>query len=77
MRKADATKPSPSWKRLLGNIRKTGLPGRASESVFFKLNDMTRAEQAMHQASDLAHQPRVTEQWRQLRARMGLSPASQ
>jgi protein O-mannosyl-transferase len=44
---------------------------------FFKLNDMTRAEQAMHQASDLAHQPRVTEQWQQLRARMGLSPASQ
>jgi hypothetical protein len=43
---------------------------------FFKLNDMTRAEKAMHQASDLAHQPRVTEQWQQLRARMGLSPAS-
>ncbi len=43
---------------------------------YFKLNDMTRAEQAMHQASDLAHQPRVTEQWQQLRARMGLSPAS-
>jgi hypothetical protein len=44
---------------------------------FFKLNDMTRAEQALHQASDLAHQPRVTEQWQELRARMGLSPASQ
>jgi hypothetical protein len=44
---------------------------------FFKLNDMTRAEQALHQASDLSHQPRVTEQWQQLRARMGLSPAAQ
>jgi tetratricopeptide (TPR) repeat protein len=42
---------------------------------FFKLNDMAKAEQSMHRASDLAHQPRVTEQWHQLRARMGLSPA--
>ena len=42
---------------------------------FFKLNDMAKAEQSMHRASDLAHQPRVTEQWQQLRARMGLSPA--
>ncbi len=44
---------------------------------FFKLNDLTRAEQALHEASDLSHQPRVTEQWQQLRARMGLKPASQ
>ena len=42
---------------------------------FFKLNDMAKAEQSLHRASDLSHQPRVTEQWQQLRARMGLSPA--
>ncbi len=42
---------------------------------FFKLNDMPRAEQSLHQASDLSHLPRVTEQWQQLRARMGLSAA--
>ena len=42
---------------------------------FFKLNDMPKAEQSMHRASDLSHQPRVTEQWQQLRARMGLNPA--
>jgi len=43
---------------------------------FFKLNDMQKAEQSLHRASDLAHEPRVTEQWQQLRARMGLSPGS-
>jgi fumarate reductase subunit D len=42
---------------------------------FFKLNDLPKAEQSLHRASDLSHQPRVTEQWQQLRARMGLSPA--
>jgi protein O-mannosyl-transferase len=42
---------------------------------FFKLNDLRKAEQSLHRASDLSHQPRVTEQWQQLRARMGLSPA--
>ena len=42
---------------------------------FFKGNDMPKAEQSLHRASDLSHEPRVTEQWQQLRARMGLSPA--
>jgi protein O-mannosyl-transferase len=44
---------------------------------FVKINDMTRAEQALHQASDLSHQPRVTEMWQELRAKMGLTPPPQ
>jgi protein O-mannosyl-transferase len=40
---------------------------------YFKLNDLPKAEQSLHRASDLAHQPRVTEQWHELRSRMGLS----
>ena len=43
---------------------------------FFKLNDMQKAEQSLHRASDLSHESRVTEQWQQLRARMGLSASS-
>jgi tetratricopeptide (TPR) repeat protein len=42
---------------------------------FFKLNALPKAEQSLHRAPDLSHQPRVTEQWQQLRTRMGLSPS--
>jgi protein O-mannosyl-transferase len=38
----------------------------------FKLNDLKGAEQSLRRASDLSHESRVTEQWQQLRARMGL-----
>jgi tetratricopeptide (TPR) repeat protein len=41
----------------------------------FKLNDLTGAEQSLHRASELSHEPRVTEQWQQLRAKMGLPSA--
>jgi hypothetical protein len=38
----------------------------------FKLNDLPGAEQSLRRASELSHEPRVTEQWQQLRAKMGL-----
>jgi protein O-mannosyl-transferase len=38
----------------------------------FKQNDLQGAEQSLRRASDLSHEPRVTEQWQQLRTRMGL-----
>jgi len=41
----------------------------------FKLNDLPGAEQSLRRASELSHEPRVTEQWQQLRAKMGLPPA--
>jgi hypothetical protein len=41
----------------------------------FKLNDLRGAEQSLHRASELSHEPRVTEQWQQLRAKMGLPSA--
>jgi len=42
---------------------------------FFKLNNLPAAEESLHRASELAHEPRVTEAWQQLRARMGLNSA--
>jgi tetratricopeptide (TPR) repeat protein len=41
----------------------------------FKLDDLPGAEQSLHRASDLSHEPRVTEQWQQLRSKMGLPAA--
>ena len=41
----------------------------------FKLNDLPRAEQSLRRAAELSHEPRVTEEWQQVRARMGLASA--
>ena len=41
----------------------------------FKLNDLPRAERSLRRASELSHEPRVTEEWQQVRARMGLTSA--
>jgi protein O-mannosyl-transferase len=38
-----------------------------------QLNDLVRAEDALHHAADLSREPRVAQQWRQLRERMGLT----
>ncbi|MGD1079873.1 MAG: tetratricopeptide repeat protein [Candidatus Sulfotelmatobacter sp.] len=41
----------------------------------FKLNDLPGAEQSLRRASELSREPRVTEEWQQVRARMGLPSA--
>jgi protein O-mannosyl-transferase len=41
----------------------------------FKLNDLPGAERSLRRASELSHEPRVTEEWQQLRAKMGLPSA--
>jgi len=38
-----------------------------------QLNHFAQAEDALHKAADLSHDPRVVEQWQQLRANMGQS----
>ena len=35
-----------------------------------QLNDLRRAEQALHRAADLAGQPRVTERWQEVREKL-------
>jgi tetratricopeptide (TPR) repeat protein len=37
-----------------------------------QLNDLPRAEEALHRAAELSHRPRVLQQWQELRAHMGL-----
>jgi tetratricopeptide (TPR) repeat protein len=41
----------------------------------FKLHDLASAEQSLRRASELSREPRVIEQWRELRASMGLPSA--
>ncbi len=38
----------------------------------FQLNNLPRAEEALHRAAELSHEARVIQQWQQLRAHMGL-----
>lgn len=42
-----------------------------------QLNDLARAEQSLHRAAELSHEPRVTQEWQELRAQMGLPSAPQ
>ncbi|HUD65363.1 MAG TPA: tetratricopeptide repeat protein [Candidatus Sulfotelmatobacter sp.] len=42
-----------------------------------QLNDLARAEQSLHRAAELSHEPRVTEEWQELRGQMGLPSAPQ
>jgi hypothetical protein len=39
---------------------------------FLQLNDLPKAEQSLRHAAELSHEPRVTEQWQQVRAKMGM-----
>ena len=42
-----------------------------------QLNDLAKAEQSLHRAAELSHEPRVMQEWQELRAQMGLPSASQ
>lgn len=39
---------------------------------FVQLNNLAKAEESLHRAAELSHEPRVIQQWQQLRANMGL-----
>jgi Flp pilus assembly protein TadD len=41
---------------------------------FLKLNKFPQAEEALRRATELSHEPRVKEEWEQVRERMGLQP---
>jgi hypothetical protein len=41
----------------------------------FKRNDLPGAEQSLRRAAELSHEPRITQAWQQVRAKMGLSSA--
>jgi protein O-mannosyl-transferase len=46
---------------------------------FLQLNDLPSAERSLHRAAELSHEPRVTQQWQQVRTKMGvqISPLQQ
>jgi protein O-mannosyl-transferase len=44
---------------------------------FVQLNDLPKAEESLHRAAELSHNPRVTQQWQQLRTNMGLPNSTQ
>lgn len=43
---------------------------------FVKLNQLSKAEESLHRAADLSHNSQVIEQWKALRAHMGLPDVS-
>jgi hypothetical protein len=43
---------------------------------FFQANNLSKAEESMRKAAELSHDSRVTEQWQELRAHMGLQSSA-
>jgi hypothetical protein len=43
---------------------------------YVQLKDLVKAEESLHRASDISRNPRVIEQWQELRAHMGLSSSA-
>lgn len=41
-----------------------------------ELNDLPKAEQSLRRAVELSHDPRITQEWQELRAQLGLSSSS-
>lgn len=39
---------------------------------YFRLNNLPKAEESLHRAADISHNPQVMQQWQELRAAMGL-----
>jgi hypothetical protein len=48
----------------------------AQALCFVQVNDLPRAEAAMHRAADLSHDSRTIQQWQELRQQMGLPAAT-
>ncbi len=46
------------------------IPWAALGDCYYQLNDLPKAEAYLHRAADLAHLPRVTEQWEHVRSEM-------
>jgi Flp pilus assembly protein TadD len=44
---------------------------------FVQLNNLPKAEESLHRAADISHDPKVTQEWQELRANMGLSTSIQ
>ncbi|HXY50024.1 MAG TPA: tetratricopeptide repeat protein [Terriglobales bacterium] len=43
---------------------------------YAQLNDLVKAEESLHRAADISHNPRVTAHWQELRIHMGLSSSA-
>ena len=65
----------PIFEQVIQQYPKDWFAWASRGECLFKLNDLPGAEQSLRRASELSHEPRVTEQWQQLRAKMGLAPA--
>ena len=58
--------------RRSSSIRRIGFAWAGRGECQLKGGNLPDAEQSLRRAAELAHEPRVTEHWQQVRAMMGL-----
>jgi protein O-mannosyl-transferase len=63
----------PVFDRVIGEYPEDWFAWGGLGVCYVQLNDLPKAEEAMHRAADLSHNTRVIQQWQELRAHMGLS----
>ena len=66
----------PVFDRVIGEYPENWFAWSGLGICYVQLNDLPKAEQALHRAADLSHNSRVIQQWQELRAHMGLSPSA-
>ena len=66
----------PTFNQVIKDYPKDWFAWAGLGQCLFELNDLPKAEQSLHRAVELSHDPRITQEWQELRAQMGLSPSA-
>ena len=63
----------PVFKQVINEYPNDWYAWAALGDCLVQLNDLPKAEESLHKAADLSHDPHVNEQWQKLRTHMGLA----
>jgi tetratricopeptide (TPR) repeat protein len=66
----------PTFNQVIKDYPKDWFAWAGLGQCLLELNDLPKAEQSLHRAVELSHDPRITQEWQELRAQMGLSPSA-
>ena len=66
----------PTFNEVIRDYPKDWFAWAGLGQCLLELNELPKAEQSLHRAVELSHDPRITQEWQELRAQMGLSPSA-
>ena len=65
----------PTFNEVIGEYPQDWYAWAGLGECQLQLNDLPKAEQSLHRAAELSHEPRVAQEWQQVRAQLGLTSA--